>query len=518
MLYMFLVINIDIILFFVYVGNMLLKTLTIQQMVKMYQNERRSAFGNWAGIIKSPPLMYTDDDIASQMFFQFDTSYASKDKNKPGVKRIIGWGHPIMMDMLKETRRNIFIDCTFQCVPQGFEQLLILMVYSKPRKYYFPCFYVLMQEKTQFAYEVVFKHIHTALEMKKIDVATATCDFEKALVNALKKTYGKKRTRYILCFFHFKQAIRRKLRDSLHLPNDVIAVLVGGKTTTTNAQGEMESVRIDGLIDLLTVIPPNEIEVIGIPYIREVMKDIEKLYPEKFDEFWKYFVRVWLKTYEPTDWNIGTLRKEMETTSYSSDMEEDDPEDDDDEAEESIVNRTNNALECHNKFVNNSFPCSHPSVVDFVATLRLMAQKQVQKFKSMMNGTYHPKKHAPLTRCTIPSDYENFRQELLQNDTEIAQRMHSCDYIAKETSPSSPTQTSGSDNEMVVEEEARSISTTSKKQTKRKRKERVAAQTKSKKKKVEKMSGIKSMRTVDTGKNKRPQRLRKMTMKARANK
>lgn len=178
-------------------------------MIKLYQNEIRAAFGNWDGMIKSPPLVFTDNPTAKQLFFRFDSSYASDEKEC--VKRIIGWAHPMMMDLLKESRFNIFIDATFRCVPREFDQLLILMVYSKPRKYYFPCFYVLMQEKTQQAYELVFQRILEALKMNKMDVATLTCDFEKAMVNASKKKHS---VLQILNMFYVFFTLNRRFEES----------------------------------------------------------------------------------------------------------------------------------------------------------------------------------------------------------------------------------------------------------------------------------------------------------------
>jgi hypothetical protein len=301
----------------------MLEILTINQMKKMYENVRRAAYGSWEGMIKSPAYMFTENSLSKQLFLQFDLTYASPQKHS--VKRIIGWAHPEMMDVAKETGRNVFVDCTFRCVPKDFEQLLILMVYSKPKNYYCPVFYVLMQEKSQKAYELVFQNIGNTLG-ENIDAATFTCDFETALINAAKKSFGTEHTKYVLCFFHFKQAIRRKLID-IGMTHEVIVKLIGGEITRMVNEKE-EKHEVQGLIDLLTVIPVNEIKNIGIPFIRSVMEEDEAKYPDLFKQFWEvYFNNTWLKRYDPNDWNIGSLRETLK-----SDIK--------------IVNRTNNGNCC----------------------------------------------------------------------------------------------------------------------------------------------------------------------------
>jgi len=272
-----------------------------------------------------------------------------------------------------------------------------------------------MQEKTQQAYELVFQSVNNALGCK-LDAATVTCDFEKALVNAAKITFGTARTKYVLCFFHFKQAIRRKLID-LRLPDKVILALLGGEVTSED-NGRNEKIHVVGHIDLLTVIPVEEIEFIGIPFIRSQMEEYEQEHKASLDEFWnKYFTRVWLKSYDPNDWNIGTFRGNLD------DDERDAQHDDVD-----VVNRTNNALERHNRYLGTSFPNAHPSMIDFTKTLRIVSEHQAKKYRNISEGTHTPKKHAPLTRCSIPNAYQIFKQHILSLNPGILVKMQKCPY------------------------------------------------------------------------------------------
>lgn len=58
-----------------------------------------------------------------------------------------------------------------------------------------------------------------------------------------------------------------------------------------------EFVNKDGLLNLLTVVQPEEIVVKAIPYIKQKF-DVGE-FVEEFDMFWKYFVETWTKSYDP---------------------------------------------------------------------------------------------------------------------------------------------------------------------------------------------------------------------------
>ena len=64
-----------------------------------------------------------------------------------------------------------------------------------------------------------------------------------------------------------------------------------------------------GIINLLTIIPIDEIEDIGIPYIREHFDEQE--YTEKFSQFWEYFLHTWIYQYRPSYWNIHDIVNTM---------------------------------------------------------------------------------------------------------------------------------------------------------------------------------------------------------------
>jgi hypothetical protein len=232
---------------------------------------------------------------------------------------------------------------------------------------YVPIFYVLMQSKNEMAYKHAFC-MYVAATGDSMEVINATCDFEKGLINALKDQFQKP---VVGCEFHWKQAIRRKLLE-LNVPRDKISDLMDA----------------NGLINLLTTIPIEEIESKGIPYIRARFN--EGQHKSKFDTFWKYFVATWMTQYNPEDWNINRGRNN-------------------DLSEEDILNRTNNPLERFNRKMNGYFPCRHPAMVQYVTGIRQLSMDYSNELDSIRRGRTRPPLHQALTRHSVPDDYATFQ-------------------------------------------------------------------------------------------------------------
>ena len=122
-----------------------------------------------------------------------------------------------------------------------------------------PILYILMTNKSQKMYrntlEWVFK-----LSRRRINPHTVTCDFELALINAIQGIFPFAKING--CLFHWKQAIKRKL-GSLKLKNEKEII---------------EYTIIINSIDILTLIPIYEIREKGIPFIKDNLKVIRKIY------------------------------------------------------------------------------------------------------------------------------------------------------------------------------------------------------------------------------------------------
>jgi hypothetical protein len=232
-----------------------------------------------------------------------------------------------------------------------------------------------------------------------LQAKTITCDFEQALLNAACEAFGD--VPIIGCLFHFKQAIRRKLIKHYKLPEAVVTKLIGA----------------DGLMNLLTTIPICDIQKYGIPFIRSQMAEEESQYGNVLNEFWKYFVNTWMRRYCPTFWNITGI------TARGLNLQD------------TVINRTNNALERYNRTMNHRFPNAHPSMVDFVVALRSEGCHYVQHLRFIEEGKIQPTPHSAVTTYPIPPAYLAYRLNHSTNNTSTS--TSAMNYSAPASAPTS---------------------------------------------------------------------------------
>jgi len=110
---------------------------------------------------------------------------------------------------------------------------------------------------------------------------------------------------HVGCLFHLKQAWRRYLITKLGFLAEQIKLAM-----------------MVGVLDLLCMIPQDEVEDFGIPYVRSVIEyGLSKAEIKKWDLFWEYFTKTWISILD--SWNIC-----LEDGSYKN-----------------LMNRTNNGLE-----------------------------------------------------------------------------------------------------------------------------------------------------------------------------
>ncbi len=391
-----------------------LVTLSVTSLLRLFYHARNIAFGDWNGIVYSAPLLNVNGD---QLFLQFDHSYHNTSRTE--MLRMMGWAHPSLFQYLTEPARNIFIDCTFRIVPRQFHQLLIIMVYSKSLKIYIPVFYVLLQDKSEKTYKLAFKNILDALETR-IDCETITTDYESGLINAAKLVFARKeeKTEFVLCLFHFKQALRRYL-VKLKCKDEMIVKLLGGNTyldddeiappVVQNTEGntavsvkETNGTYQQGHIDTMTVIPPNEILTIGVPYIEHQFKDACPETKEKLKLFLKYFIATYVNgTYPIKYWNVHNLKLAYESGNTDC-----------------VVNRTNNGMESYNRILNNHFPTPHPPVPELVGVLRTLAEEKLFEIQQIVKNKWTHRGHKEVYFPAIPLSYQQFKQELTGATTE----------------------------------------------------------------------------------------------------
>ena len=146
------------------------------------------------------------------------------------------------------------VDCTFSCVPKPYYQFLIIMAFDSAYDVYVPCYYVLMSNKTERCYEEAFGLIIKDLD-GKFKPDCIGIDFEHAFINTVRKCFPK--ALIVGCFFHFKQANRKKLQE-LGFPEEVISHIMSW-----------------GVLDLITVLPKSDIKTIDSKGVLFVAMRIE---------------------------------------------------------------------------------------------------------------------------------------------------------------------------------------------------------------------------------------------------
>ncbi|OWY99627.1 LOW QUALITY PROTEIN: hypothetical protein PHMEG_00029342 [Phytophthora megakarya] len=310
--------------------------LTREQVIQRVHRTRRSHFGaDLHGVVEVPPLSLVPG--SRQPFFQFYRSYM----NGSTLERLVGWAHPALLKLVKYKRTTLFLDGTFRCVPQPFYQCVVMMVFDNATDLFVPVFYTLCTAKTQDTYWHLMEAVNVAAD-DKIE-PFAFCDFEEGLQAAAQVQFPD--ADIVGCYFHFKQACRRKMK-ALQIPEREAAIAMR-----------------KGVLDMLTVIPHNKIEGPGIQYVQDKIRSICAEENVAFTEplwelFWSYFRKSWLKTYKPSVWNVHDV-------------------------DEAMVSRTNNPLERFNREINAALPSPHPSLPAFVAMIQALSQRHVDRIDDM---------------------------------------------------------------------------------------------------------------------------------------
>ena len=99
------------------------------------------------------------------------------------------------------------------------------MVFDPPTEVYVRVVYVLMTQKNETAYYMAMNNIIIATNWQ-INPTVVTCDFVRALMSQAQLQF--RESKIIGCFFHWKQAIRKKCLD-LGLDRELVHMLMEKK-------------------------------------------------------------------------------------------------------------------------------------------------------------------------------------------------------------------------------------------------------------------------------------------------
>ncbi|POM74565.1 Hypothetical protein PHPALM_8463 [Phytophthora palmivora] len=226
-------------------------------------------------------------------------------------------------------------------VPKPFYRCLIVMVRDPGVDLYVPAMYVLMDSKQQDVYWNVLNYI-VIQTGRLLEPSSVTCDFERALMNAVTEQFPL--VKIVGCLFHWKQALRRKMLEK-RIPLDQISAALA-----------------PDVLDVLTLIPVDEIPDKGIRYVRSRMDETGA--KTKWDAFSRYF--------------------------------------------KNLTNRTNNPLERYNQAFGERFSVAHPSLLSFIEKAKSDSRRYVQMIEDIKHHRRDPPKHAPYVEPRIPDEYAQF--------------------------------------------------------------------------------------------------------------
>jgi len=292
------------------------------------------------------------------------------------LEKTMTWGHPDLVFLLRQGKQPLLFDGTFRCVPKGFKQCYICVLFDCATELYLPVFMSLMQSKSELAYYHVIQEWICQSDWK-MEASSKHCDFELAAIKSLENQFPD--APLVGCHFHWVKAIIDWLKEHQY-DLDQIFLLCGSVE-----QGH------SGLLQFLTVVSHEEIESKAIPFVRSKLPESfrSEEWAAKWDYFWgKYFHDTWIVRFPPRWWNFWEDGKMP--------------------SKKNVRFRVNNGLERLNRTINELFPTPHPSIVEFVTTYRQLARNLVGDYKNIKSGHLKPRLHEALELPAIPDDYETF--------------------------------------------------------------------------------------------------------------
>ena len=140
-----------------------------------------------------------------------NTIIYTSSKKKPVNGEYFIWSSDSIIARIRKSN-HLFIDTTFHH-PKDFTQLLIIIFKDYISSEYYPGFFILMSNKTEILYDLIFKSLKRIISQQNIynlTFKTITTDTEIALINAVERNFDK--IKRIGCWFHLSQDLIREAR------------------------------------------------------------------------------------------------------------------------------------------------------------------------------------------------------------------------------------------------------------------------------------------------------------------
>ena len=197
-----------------------------EEFMKIYNNSKynfpitnnllSNIISKWKNIsnrFNKTAVLFNPYDYQNRLILrEYRTLYIIKDgKNKPSLLEYIIWSNEENIKRIRK-EKQYFIDSTFHHLPE-IKQLLIIMYKDIITDLKIPGIYILMNEKSENLYDIVFNSIFNLITNNgKIDinVISIVTDTEIALINSIRKYFPN--TQRIACFFHYNQDILRNMK------------------------------------------------------------------------------------------------------------------------------------------------------------------------------------------------------------------------------------------------------------------------------------------------------------------
>ena len=164
---------------------------------------------------------------------------------------------------------------------------------------YYPGFYILMSNKTEILYDLIFKsiiRIITQQEVYKLDFITITTDTEIALINAINKNFPE--TKRLGCWFHLSQDLIREAR---------IMGLLNRKSNKIN---------VNTTYDIISQLSSLPLEYRGnMENLKENLNNIILQYPEYYNYITKYFIESKLKYFQDGSYDYSKFPPDIRSNS-----------------------------------------------------------------------------------------------------------------------------------------------------------------------------------------------------------
>ena len=175
---------------------------------RVHRSRKEMDFGDKFRAVECLHNVMSDSD---HPFLHYHASFPDR-SNPKELMRLMVFANPTLIPLLKSKKLDIFVDATFDCCPAPFYQCLIVMVFDDQTGLYVPVVYILMTHKNDELYWEAIARIPVLVDFK-LDCHSFTSDFERALINNLKRHLDT--AQHVGCYFHLKQAWWKYMRDVL---------------------------------------------------------------------------------------------------------------------------------------------------------------------------------------------------------------------------------------------------------------------------------------------------------------